>query len=223
MTTLVRSCVLLGCSGRRELEPGAYACGDCQVRLVRKLADIGESIISAAPVHGAPGPHAKGYRSTPPLRLDVVAMLDRRTEINGGSGADIDDDVLDDIPNVGADLGGWVRVLAEEHPDFDGEGWNADPIAYAWGADLLRSRCDWVVRQPWVDEFAADIARVHGALRAACCDLPDEPVGMCLTHGCDGRAYPTRERDGVRCARCRRLYRGHELVQLRLKQPGAAA
>jgi hypothetical protein len=213
--SLVRSCVLPGCPGRRELEPGAYACGDCQLRLVRKLSDIETylSIVSAVPVRGAAGPHAKGYESTPPARLDVIAMLDWRTEINGASGADIDDDVLDEVPNVRADLDGWSRIVHEEHPEHP----------RGTGGWFLRTRCDWIVHQPWVDEFAADIARVHGALRAACCDLPDEPVGECLTRGCDGRAYPTRDRDGVRCERCKRMYRGHELVQLRLLQPGAAA
>lgn len=231
--SVIRSCVVAGCKVRTELPVDAYACADCQKRLVRKLAEIETylTIVNPNPVHIGQEPHAKGYESTPPLRLDVVAMLDPRTEINGSSGATyedgIDHDELDEIPNIGADLGGWYRVLVEEHPDWEGarvgawDGWALDV------ADVLRSRCDWVARQPWVDEFAADVGRVHSALRRACLDLPPDPVGECialLSDGeCRGDVYATRDHDGVKCSRCGRLYYGNDLVRLHVAQRGSAA
>lgn len=203
---IVRSCVVPGCPGRRELEPDAHACPDCQVRLVRKLVDIENYlvIVSVVPGRGAPGPRAKGFGSQPPLRLDVVAMLDPRTEING----DGPDDVLDEVPNVMADLHGWSRLVHEEHPDHPG--------ASRW---LLRGYIGWICQQPWVDEFAADIARVHGALRQACGDAPSKPLGRCLDEACGGQVY--RRSDDphdirLRCGRCRTTYSGLDLIKVRM-------
>lgn len=220
--TLIRSCVVPGCKVRSELEPDAYACPDCRKALVRKLGEI-ETYLSIADIFEQPGrqgggPHAKGFESQPPLNLDVVAMLDPRTEING----DGQDDRLDEVPNVHADLGGWAQILVEEHPD------GLDlPRGLTTQAALLRSRCDWIARQPWVDEMARDIHRVHSALRRACADLPPASVGECIAllddGDCKGDVYPTRDHDGVRCSRCGRLYYGMDLVRLHVAQGGNAA
>jgi len=216
MTSIIRSCVLPG--GRHdELSAGAYACPACQLGLVRRLADIETylSIITPEPVRsGSSGPTSRQYGSREPLRLDIVAMLDPRTEINGASGAinpdGVDDDVVDEIPNIEADLGGWLQVLNEQHPD--GPWWLRDNQA---NAALLRSRCDWICQQPWVDEFAADIARVHSALRAACRDEPQRPVADCP---CGGQLY-RRSDDPVdprlRCSACGTTYDGFQLLTLR--------
>lgn len=199
-------CVLPTCRTHADTEPGAHTCQPCRMHLVRQLADIEDylAIVTAIPGRGAPGPHAKGYRSTPPLRLDVVAMFDPRTEING----DGPDDVLDEIPNVGADLDGWSRIISTEHPDRPrGSG--------AW---FLRTRCDWICRQPWVDEFAADVTRVHGALRQACGDAPGKPLGRCLDEACGGEVFRRSDdpRDPrLRCGRCSTTYDGLDLVRVR--------
>lgn len=210
-------CVLPTCRTHADTEPGAHTCQPCRMHLVRQLADIEDylAIVTAVPGRGAPGPHAKGYRSTPPLRLDVVAMFDPRTEING----DGPDDVMDEVPNISADLGGWLRVLMEEHPDWQyrivvgGEGMVIAPA----GVALLRSRCDWICRQPWVDEFAADVARVHGALRQACGDAPGKPLGRCLDQACGGEVFRRSDdsRDPrLRCGRCSTTYDGLDLVRV---------
>lgn len=212
--TLIRSCVIPGCKVRTEVEPDAYACPDCRLALVRKLADIETylTIVSSVPTRGPAVPHTKGFASTPPARLDVIAMLDPRTEINGPGQDDIDDEV----PNVTADLDGWSRIVQEEHPEH--------PCGH--GAWYLRSYCDWITRQPWCDEFATDVTRVHSALRNACQDTPDRSVGECITvtdqGECGGDVYPTQDRDGVRCSRCRRLYIGRDLIRLNAAQRGAA-
>jgi hypothetical protein len=220
--TVIRSCVL---PGRRhdEVQHDAYACPRCCLKMVRQLADIETylTIVTPAPGRGEPGPRASGYESRPPLDLAIVAMLDWRTEINGSSGLtypDGEDDVLDEIPNVWADLDGWSRIVREEHPDHPGG-------AGAW---YLRAWCSWICRQPWVDECAADITRVHAALRRACRDVPEGGKGHCisiLANGteCGAEVYSTADYDGVRCSSCRRLYTGLDLARLHVAQrPGAA-
>jgi hypothetical protein len=221
---LIRSCLIPGCPTRREVPSDAYACPDCQLRLVRKLGEIETYLDIVSPVPSRSGdfsPRRPGYGSRPPLRLDVVAMLDPRTEINGTSGAvyaDGEDDRLDEIPNIGADLGGWVRVLYEEHPDWAGTEWDGEVIAYADGAALLRSRCDWICRQPWVDEFAEGIFRVHGTLGMTVKDLPEKAYGQCIKVGCEGLVYrrstdPTDPR--LKCRTCSTTFDGLDLVRIR--------
>lgn len=213
--TLIRSCLVPNCPGAAELPPDAYACPDCQARLVRKLGEIEDylAIVSPVPGRGAPGPRAKGYESRPPLRLDVVAMLDPRTEING----DGPDDVLDEVPNIGEDLAGWWRILQEERyyrAVAGGQGMIVMPDVAA----ELRSNIGWICRQPWVDEFAQDVSRVHGALRQVCGDAPSKALGRCLDAGCGGEVFRRSDNPHdarLRCGRCGTSYSGLDLVRIR--------
>lgn len=210
--TVVRSCVLPG-ARHDELPRDSYACPSCQRHLVRRLGEIEDylSIVSPLPSRsGDFGPRRPGYASTPPLRLEVVAMLDPRTEINGSSGASDDDDVLDEIPNVWADLGGWARVLMEENPV-------AVPLGGGWAA-FLRSWCSWICQQAWVDEFAADMARVHAALRQACGDAPGRPFAHCPqvieARVCGGWIAMFDDGTGAQCRTCRSSWRRDQLLDL---------
>jgi hypothetical protein len=83
-------------------------------------------------------------------------MLDDRTVLTGHG----PDDILDEIPNIVADITNWVRLLLEEHPER-----LTTPTTLGAATRLLRTRLDWITRQQWVDELAADIDRVHGTLR----------------------------------------------------------
>lgn len=204
-------CVLPTCRTRGDAEPGAHTCQPCRMHLVRQFGEIETylTIVTAVPSRsGDRGPIGRQFGSRPPVRLDVVAMFDRRTEINGGSGAADDDDLLDEIPNIWADLDGWSAIVREEHPDQPrGNG--------PW---FLRTRCDWICRQSWVDEFAADVVRVHGALRQACGDAPGKPLGRCLDLTCGGEVF--RRSDDpqdprLRCGRCSTTYDGFDLVRIR--------
>lgn len=203
--TLVQSCVLPACPGRRELPAGAYACPDCQARLVRKLADIEDYLDIVSPVPGRsgdPGPMTGRYESRPPARLDVIAMLDPRTELNGPG----EDDVLGEVPNVWAELDGWCQLVHEEHPDH--------PVGGLW---LLRSYTSWIITRPWVDEFAKGISDVHAVLRRVCHDEALPAVGKCNRAGCGGDVY--RRSDDpldprLRCSMCRTIYDGFDLLKV---------
>lgn len=184
------------------------------MRLVRQLGEIETylSIVTAAPGRGEQGPRAKGFGSRPPAVLDVIALLDERTEING----DGPDDVLDEVPNAHADMAGWLRILIEEHPDD-----LTPPGGLSAGVALLRSRCDWIVQQPWVDDFATDVARVHGALRHACRDDPPRPFAHCpeVVDGdvCGGWVTMHSDGEGAQCRSCRASWRRDQLLALMLR------
>lgn len=213
-------CVLPTCRTHADVEPGAMTCEPCRLHLVRQLGEIETYLDIVSPLpgrSGSSGPIGRQFASRPPLRLDVVAMLDRRTEINGPG----KDDVMDEIPNVWADIDGWARVLLAENldvftPTFP-VGATSNSIA-AQLAALLRSRCDWICRQPWVDEMAKDVARVHSALRRACGDAPPRSMGRCLDMACGGEVFRRGDdpRDPrLRCAVCRTTYDGLDLVKVR--------
>lgn len=206
-------CILPSCRTHADIEPGAQTCAACREHLTRQLGEIETylTVVSAVPSRsGDFGPHRPGFASSPPARLDVIAMLDPRTELNGFG----PDDVLDEVPNIGEDLAGWWRVAAQERDELSvppGAGSGA-------AATALRTSIGWICRQPWVDGFAADVARVHGALARACGDQPAKPLGRCLDAACGGPVFrrsddPTDGR--LQCRTCRTTYSGLDLVKLR--------
>lgn len=208
-------CVIPSCRTHADPEPGAHTCGPCREHLTRQLAEIETylTIVSAAPSRSADfGPHRPGFASSPPARLDVIAMLDPRTELNGFG----PDDVLDEVPNVRADLWGWMFVLFDEGREMP-----TDPPT-TWStvafAVTLRTNIGQVCRQPWVEGFALDVARVHGALARACGDTPAKSLGICLDQACGGQVFRRSDdpRDGrLQCRTCRTTYSGLDLVKLR--------
>lgn len=200
-------CVIPTCRTHADTEPGAMTCKPCRLHLLRQLSEIDTylDIVSPAPGRsGVSGPIGGQFGSRPPVRLDVIAMLDPRTELNGPG----QDDIVDEVPNVYADLQGWSRVVHEEHPDHPG----------GHGAWYLRSWIGWICRQPWVDELARDVGRVHRALRQACGDGPGKSHGTCLKAGCGGEVF--RRSDDpqdprLRCERCRVTFDGLDLGKIR--------
>lgn len=157
MTT---TCVLASCGSPDPVtEPGTYTCARCGRHLVRQLGEIETYLehLTPAPTKGGPSRRSPGFASTAPLRIAVAAMLDERTTITG----DGPDDIVDEVPNLIADITNWAQLLLDEHPE------RLDIPATLGGATrLLRTRVDWITRQPWVDEFAEDMRRVHGVLRS---------------------------------------------------------
>lgn len=212
--TLVRLCGLPGVY-HEELEPDSYACPSCQERLHSQLLEIGNylQIVSVMPSRsGEFTRHAPGFRSTPPLRLDVVAMLDPRTELNG----DGPDDLIDEIPNIYADLQGWWQVVRNELGTGPQKETHYRPPARAFVWHLsVRDR--WICRQDWVDEFAATVARIHAVLARACGDTAPKAWGRCLDQACSGHVFRRSEdpRDArLQCRTCRTTYDGLDLIRI---------
>lgn len=208
-------CVLPSCRTHADTEPGAMTCGACREHLTRQVGEIEQylTIVTAVPARsGGFGPHRPGFASTPPARLDVIAMLDPRTELNGFG----PDDVLDEVPNIRADLWGWVFVLFDEGREMPTEppsSWITLSFAVT-----LRTQIGQICRQPWVDGFAADVQRVHGVLARACGDTPAKPLGRCLDAACGGPVFRRSDdpRDArLQCRACRTTYDGLDLVKIR--------
>ena len=158
------------------------------------------------------GHQVKGKRVDPPapVRLDVVALCDRRTVARYPG----------DIVPVLAILEAWGRLVREErqlqachrHATVTSE------------AGLLLAHLDWIIAQPFVDELAREIREVKSALHSAIGDHAPRPVGTCPvvhpeTGECGGKLYQDRYGGmSVTCRKCGEVWGETELRRLGLMQ-----
>ena len=194
--------------------PGSYLCRGHATWLVESLLDVVE--IAALLVEFTEpgtavddGRQVRGKRVDPPapVRLDVIALSDRRT-IWQSEG---------DIVPVLAVLESWARMVREER-DLQ-----ADGVATITGeAMLLHAHRDWIGAQPWVDELVRELRDVRSALHNAIGDHAPRSVGACPVvdpdHGeCGGRLYQDRYgRLSVTCRKCGETWGETELRRLGL-------
>ena len=157
------------------------------------------------------GHQVKGKRVDPPapVRLDVVALLDKRT-VNRHPG---------DLVPVLAILESWARMVREER--------RLQPCqrqaTVTSEAGLLAAHMDWISAQPWIDELARELRDVKSALHSAIGDHAPRPVGRCpIVHpdadgACDGPLFQDRYgRMSVTCRRCGETWGETELRRLGL-------
>ena len=192
------------CIGKHDNDPPltthGMLCARCHGRLARALADI----VALYPLLDElliPGSNGNGGTrgkpgSRPACDLDVADLRDTRGTVH-------------------AEVSGWARIVIEERQLA------ARPLDVDQSARLLAIHIDWVAAQPWADEACAEIHDAAYAIRRACKDLPDRPVGTCPdidprgeTDTCGG---PLRWVDGstaVRCARCGSSWRADDLVNV---------
>ena len=158
------------------------------------------------------GQQVRGKRIDPPapVRLDVVALLDRRTVARYPG----------DIIPVLAVLESWARMVREERQI-------QAPKARATvtsEAALLAKHLPWILEQPWVDELAKEIRDVKSALHSAIGDHAPRPVGTCpVVHPdageCGGKLFQDRYGGmSVTCRRCGETWGETELRRLGLMQ-----
>lgn len=156
------------------------------------------------------GHQVKGKRVDPPapVRLDVVALLDRRTVARYPG----------DIVPVLAILEAWARLVREER-SLEACQRRATVTSEA---GLLLGHLDWIVAQAWVDELAREIREVKSALHSAIGDHAPRPVGSCPvvhpeTGECGGKLYQDRYGGmSVSCRRCGEVWGETELRRLGL-------
>lgn len=141
------------------------------------------------------GRQVRGKRIDPPapIRLDVVALLDRRTvRTNPG----------DPIPVVGI-IETWAQVVREERELEQPSG-----TRYLTGEiRLLKINHDWIAEQAWVDAYCDELREVAGALHNAIGDHAPRSVGRCPIEYddgiCAGPLYQDRYGGlGVTCRKC---------------------
>jgi hypothetical protein len=158
------------------------------------------------------GHQVKGKRVDPPapVRLDVVALLDRRTIARYPG----------DIVPVLAILEAWARLVREER--------NLQPCrrrtTVTSEAGTLLAHIDWITAQPWVNELAQEIREVKSALHSAIGDHAPRPVGTCPVVDpeigeCGGKLFQDRYgRMSVSCRRCGSIWNEDDLRRLGLMQ-----
>lgn len=214
-----------------KVDSGAlYECGACQLAMVRKLREIEEYTVYVAaftaPTRGSTGRGSPGYRSTPPVNLDKLVALDRRSR---PAMTDEDGEPLTSRPD---DTGTWTRSILgtliglvewiREERDEPRSLIAARTITGECG--YLRGITGWARGQQWVDTLAEDITSLHRQVRALAHDRPPGPMARCMTVTCDGAVFRVMLRgvqskeDAGRCDTCCRLYVGLDLVRLAAAQ-----
>ena len=158
------------------------------------------------------GHQVKGKRVDPPapVRLDVIALLDRRTLARHPG----------DLIPVLAILEAWATLIRDER--------QLQPCrsqaTVTSEAGTLLSHLDWIICQPWVDDLAREIRDVKSALHSAIGDHAPRPVGTCPvihpdTGECGGKLYQDRYGGmSVTCRRCGETWGETELRRLGLMQ-----
>lgn len=177
------------------------------------------NVLPSGPLNGSrSAPRVSGSGDAPvPIRLDptdllaparpastAVRMAGNWWRIAGG-----DPDQTGRL-SVATELETWARDWATDRH----EGWPDPqvPSLCRWLAD----RIDWACHDhPAVDEFAADVQRIHGGLMAANGHFGAPPKSMTAScPSCDG-LYLTQEypEGWIECANCRRLLNPEEYAE----------
>ena len=158
------------------------------------------------------GHQVKGKRVDPPapVRLDVVALLDRRTAYRHTG----------DIVPVLAILEAWATLVRDEKKIQPCQ----RQTTVTTEAGLLLGHLDWIISEPFVADFAEEIRQVKSALHSAIGDHAPRPVGTCpITHPetgeCRGKLYQDRYGGmSVTCRKCGETWGETELRRLGLMQ-----
>ena len=155
------------------------------------------------------GHQVKGKRVDPPapVRLDVIALLDRRTLARHPG----------DLIPVLAILEAWATLTRDErqirHPRT---------TTVTTEAGTLIAHLDWASTQPWIPDMAAELRDVKSALHSAIGDHAPRPVGTCPvihpdTGECNGKLYQDRYGGmSVTCRKCGETWGETELRRLGL-------
>jgi hypothetical protein len=154
-----RPCVF-GCRDRQGVlnpaAPGHHTCTRCADKLAAVLAAIASTYAQLQTVAElTPGGRGHtGTRRPPGPRSPAVDGLivhgDARSKWDGQFGAL-------------ATVESWARMVREER----GSAAPAGRVTMRRELDTLRFHWDWLLGQPWVDEFAGEMRRVLAALKAA--------------------------------------------------------
>lgn len=156
-----------------------------------------------------PGPstetrHGSRDGSPAPGRVAIMALTDKRAKDWHD-----DDEAIPDLPGA---LYSWIRLMGEEREDDDIADINGDVSTLV---GVLHRERHWIVRQVWVDDYAADLAALHRFVASAVGDsMWPKPVGRCPNDG--AALFNTIGADEITCRRCKFTWSGIALVRLRL-------
>lgn len=180
----------------------AQVCGPDRGRLPHVLDDIVDLFPRLAEVLAraqAVGQRVSGSREAPvPVSVDVVDLSGRAR--NGNATAEAKENPEDQVGHISVPsiLDQWVRDWRDEMAFAQSLPLPTVPELARWLKDRLEWACD---RHPAIDEFAAEMVKTRGVLRAI--------VDLSSTSGDDEYC------DGVVCKSCDRfaLYRDGKYVE----------
>ncbi|WP_367128296.1 hypothetical protein [Saccharothrix sp. HUAS TT1] len=199
-----------------------YACPACSVRTQRRLRELQDyrDVLRATLTPSSRGldplPGPRGYRSSPPMNLDIVVALDPRSH---ASGAGPDDDADETVLSITGSLHRVAEYVAEERYRAAVMG-SIVPRPYTLDvlASYLWIHTEWCCWQLWAADYVGMIRTIHGQIRRQAHDAPPTPLGPCRTETCGGTVMPRPGRGGA-CPTCGRSYDGLELARLAYTPP----
>lgn len=182
--TETRACVL-GCRNAEKIPfraaPGLLACHQCSERLrtvLDAIAAVYERLTEVDEL--VPGGHGDtgGGRKPPGPRSPAVDGLLVHSDPRSVTG-------VRESPAALASIAGWARLVREERsldvaPDRMRDTVPAGRVSMARELATLRFHWEWIMGQPWVDDFAAEMRDLLAALRrVGRLDAPELRIGKC--------------------------------------------
>ena len=154
--------------------------------------------------------HRRGIDPAAPVRLEVIALLDKRTQAR----------TPDDLTPVLAVLTAWAQLIRDER-QLDKP---TKPDTITSTSDLIHRHLPWLATQDFISDLAHELRQIKTALHSAIGDHAPRPVGTCPvihpdTGECGGKLYQDRYgRMSVSCTTCGEVWGETELRRLGLMQ-----
>src|SRR5262245_33285896 len=144
-----------------------HICRSCLRRLEQRIAELPALCRWLQANIARTGPNGErltGSREAPvPVNLTVIALLSWPADDGSGH----DPVGADSTPSILGVLFAWTNHILDHQRTFSGPiSWTVDGIAI-WLIARLAPPDHWLAAQPWVDEFAAELDRIHAAINAA--------------------------------------------------------
>lgn len=202
------TCDICGSSTREPAEPAARVCFRCGNRLLRQLRELDQLLPTLSLQRRRVGAErgAPGFASHPPADDTTILHTDWRSRWDSPDGV-----------GALAALHSWA-----DHIRTDRNITHPSQHTLTSETSVLRTNHHWLTRQPYIADYARELAHIHAAIRAQAGDPIPRPLGQCIaihTHGeCTGTVYELDDATGARCGSCHRVYNGLDLIRFRAAQ-----
>lgn len=155
--------------------------------------------------------HHKVSGSPALVRLDVVALTDRRTNPTVTRRTQYYEENQQDIGySIPEQISCWARLFAEE------QGLSSPYATLAQAVSLLTIWWTTLIQQPWVDDLYTDMQEIRQILDRAHGVEKPKPMGDCFT--CAKPLYSRPGESTIQCKGCGRRYDGLAIVRLEVQR-----
>lgn len=202
-------CVLCPQGRERVARSGGMTCWNCHDRISEQLGEIVQRYarLSARPHRsGDFGRRAPGFHSRPPVDMAAATLRDPRT-------APVELGEPHAPLNLAISWSTWIRTQRRQTPRV---AYPLDDLAvldFEWR--YLTASLDWITRQPWIVELAAQLKACVSQMRSAAGEPNPRPVGKCA---CGHPLFPPASGMDVVCSACDAPY--DPLEQIRMAASG---